>query len=265
MGELVSIIIVLVLGISIVLSIVIFSIYATKEKYKDEVIAEIIEYEEYATDAYGKMYVAVLKYKYKGEEYIVKDRHRKFRDPENGYKYRVVTIGVDPKEPRDIQVKASISEISISSRDKWVIGLCLVGIVCILLRNYTQYLTVIILIVVLAFLVIKKCINSPRAKWVEVEAQIIETEKVSTKGGTVLIHVYRYTYEGKEYKVMSNLGSYSGKGRLGSTISIKIDSNNPESIKEELEYKDLTPYAKWTAVILIIFIIVMFVLIKFVW
>ena len=61
---------------------------------------------------------------------------------------------------------------------------------------------------------------------------------------------------------MSNLGTYSGKGRLGSTISIKIDSNNPESIKEELEYKDLTPYAKWTAVILIIFIIVLDMIIQ---
>ena len=64
----------IVCGIPIIMliAICVVSSYSIKEKYNVEVFAEIIDYEEYATDAYGRQYVAVFKYKYNDEEYIMK-------------------------------------------------------------------------------------------------------------------------------------------------------------------------------------------------
>ena len=245
--------------------VIVATVISVREKYKEKIIAEIIEYEEYATDAYGKQYVAVLKYTYNGEEYIVKDRQRKFSDPNHGYKYNVVTIGVDPKEPTDFHVYASITEFELPSRDKKVIVLCGLGMLCIALGKFSQLLLILLLLGIVIYMVTEKYVHKPKANWIEIEAEIIETERRSTRGGTVLVHVYRYYYEGLEYKIMSNTPTYTGRGKIGSKIKLLIDSNNPLNIKEELKYKDLTPYAKWTIWFFGAFAIIIFILIAFVW
>jgi inner membrane protein involved in colicin E2 resistance len=48
---------VIIICVLLLLSLVIVaSVISVREKYKEKIIAEIIEYEEYATDAYGKQF-----------------------------------------------------------------------------------------------------------------------------------------------------------------------------------------------------------------
>lgn len=56
-----SLLVIIICFLLLLSLVIVASVISVREKYKEKIIAEIIEYEEYATDAYGKQYVAVLK------------------------------------------------------------------------------------------------------------------------------------------------------------------------------------------------------------
>ena len=207
-----------IIGIPIFMTIfvVLFMPYLEKKTYSVEVFAEIVDYEEYATDAYGKMYVAVLKYSYNGEEYLVQDTNRKFREEDNRYKYDVLTLRIDPKRPEKYMVCTSMKDISvsISYRDKMVIIFSVATLGLMLLGKFAPIIAIYIFIGVAIIALITLIAKSSTTKWVELDAKIIATEKKAVKGGIMLFHIYEYEYEGKEYRSMSNVGSACGKGIL---------------------------------------------------
>lgn len=237
MNELLMFIVFMILVVAVVIILIIKAEPTKIKPYTEEVQAEIIDCKEYATDINGKIYYVVFKYIFQEKEYVVKDKKTLFRNKKYMYKKKNLPLYINPDNPSDFILR----HITDKKFDPINILVAIAALVQVYLKENVPIVLMWCELILLIVLFVRKIWKLLMVKWVEVETEIVDTDvKIVYRGGEPEereFYVYKFNYEGKEYKIRGSGHISKGIDENDRKTIIQINANNPVMIEETYSIK----------------------------